>query len=496
MNNTKGNIALYALFILPFSLTLLSLVFDYNAWNAERNSTQLRADQLAFQLGKLLPNKTAIGLNIEKIRINDTYKDSLLEVSYPEESLSNIKVRVSTKYQPSFTSLFANLLASSAFTISRESVVQVVPTDYIIIATDGNSLRPRKTLSVDGSKYQIDEPWSDPSEWPESGYFNCVAAPVINSSDSKWQWWKLWDNKDYQRWATQSCFNPIYSSYKSSLIELTQHITLKNADRLGFIFTPGKREDNGFTKIRSLKSNLNINPLETAGFFSPKGPQAIWSNYQETEDFLGDESCVLMSEPISALNTFYELNNKSDFTEKIIAYAPCGTRHFPQGNLNNNYLVENLQLKEAIYYHAARQDTEIFKATPDVKKSLVAAFEEFLLNNNENNVLEEKTRRGNLSSKAKKKIILISDFLTPLDEDLVSLFSQIVENHIEVNFIIFQHKGLTSEEVANLRYISTAYKSLFTTKQNLSLFEVNNFENLNQMLQLALINKQELSLKQ
>lgn len=478
MFSQKGNISLYAIFFLPIVLLSTFLTIDISGWNSLRNSLQLEADNLALQAGYGLPDKNKAKDLINLAIAKNKGLKLKADIFFPTNDNSTLGIRLSTKYLSTFSS-FVNSLSDTAFSISKESIVQVVPTDYVLILVDGNSLRPRLT-DLGNSNFLMDSPWGEEEQWPASNYFNCAIKPNINNNTG-WKWWESWNDQNFRRWATQSCFNPVLTPLKLATISLVDSLSQIRTNRLSLLFSPGEVSNLGFSVGRHLRSSLEGNNSK-GGFFSEKltSAEAYWKNYLELERFLGDEMCMIFSNPESALDSNYQLYSNSAETEtnpscpSALKFPPCGSYHQPTEHFNECYLEQSLLLREAIYWHAAKSKTETFPAEVNLTASLEQALIELTATNNPNDLEDDKRVRGNIAYSNLRKILIFTDAL-PNVEDLTNNFQNIIRqlenNNINLIIIVFSHQGLNANEsnilqtnFAKLKNLKTKSQLFYTSK--------------------------------
>lgn len=451
MKNQQGNISLYTLFLLPLVVLSTFLTIDISGWNSLRNSLQAEADTLALQAAQALPNKEIINNFIQtSIAQNKKYNLSAT-INYPDDYNSSLELTLTAQYLSSFNS-FIKKDNFSAFSISKKSIVQIVPSDYVIILPDSNSLRPKLN-----SSYTIEQPWGDEEQWPASNYFNCALKPNITNSPS-WKWWLNWDDNNFRRWATQSCFNPTISPLKQAAISLVDSISQNRTNRISLLFTPGEVSSLGFSVARHLRGSSTNNSI-IGGFFSKntESAQGYWGNYLEFERFLGDEVCMLFANPESALDSNYQLvsnNSPNNNCPNALDFPPCGTYHQATNHFSDCYLNQSLLLREIIYWHAAKLASADFNA----KSNLIAALEQGLIelvaNNEENNKIEEKAIRGNIAFSSLRKIIAFADELPDIDDEnnnFTNILKQLENTNTKLTLVAFSHQGLTNEETNLLK---------------------------------------------
>lgn len=492
MLGEKGNISLYTIFLLPLVLLSTFLSIDISGWNSLRNSLQLEADNLALQAAYALPDKNKVKNLINQAILQNKNLQLNADIYFPTNDNSVLGLTLSAKYLSSFSS-FVNNNLNDSFSVSKQSIVQIVPTDYVIILPDGNSLRP-KLSDLSNSQFLMEQAWGKEDEWPASNYFNCALKPNINSNLG-WQWWRMWDDKNFRRWATQSCFNPVLSPLKFAATKLVDSLSQIRTNRISLIFSPGEISNLGFSVERHLRSGLPENKI-IGGFFTEKldSSQAYWKNYLELERFLGDEMCMIFSNPDSALDSNYELYNKDSATEinnncpTALKFPPCSTYHQPTEHFNECYLEQSLLLKEAIYWHAAKLKTNSFSAEANIPAALEQALIELSTTNEGSSLEDDKNIRGNIAYSSPRKVLIFTDNLPDIEDssnNFQNIIKQMENSNINLIFIAFSHQGLKLDEK---NILQTNFAKLRNLKGKSKLFSTQDPEELQTKLIPQIIN--------
>ncbi len=492
MLSEKGNISLYTIFLLPLVLLSSFLTIDISGWNSLRNSLQLEADSIALQAAYALPDKNKVQEFINQAILENKNLKLKAEIFFPSNDNSTLGLNLSAKYISTFFSFIHNN-SSDLFNVSKQSIVQILPTDYVLILPDGNSLRP-KLNDLGNSQFAIEKPWGTEDQWPASNYFNCALKPYLNNN-SGWKWWDLWDDKNFRRWATQSCFNPVLSPLKLAAVKLVDSLSQIRTNRISLIFSPGEVSNSGFSVVRHLRSGLSENKI-IGGFFTDKlaSAQAHWKNYLELEHFLGDEMCMIFSNPDSALDTNYELYNKNYITEindlcpLALKFPPCGNYHQPTEHFNECYLEQSLLLREAIYWHSAKLQTSKFTAQINIPASLEQALIELTAKNDGSNLEDDKNIRGNIAYSNPRKVLVFTDYLPDIEDsanNLQNIIKQLKNNNIDLIFVVFSHQGLNFEQNNILQTNFAKFKNLY---EKIQFFYVQNMAELQNKFVPAIIN--------
>ena len=295
--NEKGHISLYALVVLPIVCSFAVLAVDVSNYQALRDRAQEAADRIALQAAKALPDISAArGIITESVK-----KESLLELDSDNAPLitsSRITLALSGSVSSSFDVF---LPASKIFSVQESAEVVVAPSDVVVILADAQSLRP-----------PAGESWGDGSTWPPSKYFNFVRKPNPVSvpadeyigEEVYWKNWRdSWESSEYRRWATQSCYNPVYSSLKFAAISVLDVLNAVSNYRTSLIFSPSEDRNRQYAVSRELSFNAS------AEIDAP----ARWFNYFEKIDFVSDEACALFADPQTSDQLRYQLPQQASF---------------------------------------------------------------------------------------------------------------------------------------------------------------------------------------
>lgn len=409
LRGQKGGILLYALVVLPVMLSISVLAVDFSRFQSLRSELQKEADRIALQAAKTLP-ETEAARNV----VIDAVRASGLELESSEDGFPAIEVtasEVSFSLKAEREALLDIFLQAAGakkkiFEINARTSAAIVPEDYVIIVSDALSLRPEPRTY-----------WGDEDTWPKAPILSLLRPPSFSDSfsgsnslqvgqggdSSVWSlWWNDWSN-GYQRWVTQSCYNPIYSSVKMAAIAFAKNVG-RDPNRLGLIFTPGESPSRQFTVARE---------LAPGGVESQR--DALWNAYVETDNFISDEACVLFAppnnwgEPYQAAAPSDSLGCNSDGESclceaDLVVPSQSGAEYFPIGLFRECQNVRQVSVEEAIYYHASRnlhhgsQGENITSAIREAYRSLSLA--------------RTMPRPGGSTAQlAKQKIVVISDVL-------------------------------------------------------------------------------------
>ena len=425
--NQRGNAALYAILILPVSVTFTVLAVDVSSYQSLRNYAQREADRITLQAAQLLPDVRAASEFVTQsvaalpdLRIAATEDAPLLSVSTSGISLT-LEGEVDAAFD-FFLSAYAD--SSQSFTVRERSEAQVVPSDYVLIVSDDRLLRPDSHSA-----------WGDEGAWPASSLFDLVQGPRIEGieqfpdPETYWvDWWQDWQDGLFQRWHTQTCFNPRYSSVKLSAISLADTVLSVRNNRLALIFTPGNNPELGYSVARPL--SFPSSPVVE------QGAQARWLGYWEEESYISDEACVLLADAEFNSTDRYEVPEppaymgSSSTCDSRIADFAWDDVYFPNGRLSDCYLQKDFSVRDSIYFHAARAS----RASLDGAGFLAAINEAFLqlVLATEEQVAADGEIRGNAAAQTRKIIVAFTQVLPTqnlagLEETLTALADSGIE---------------------------------------------------------------------
>ncbi len=436
----SGNISLYAAVILPIVVSLSVVAVDVSNFQSLRDAAQQEADRIALQAAAALPDTHRAELLLHRaVSSLAGFRLALSDEQAAALRVSSSSVELVLEGSvPAVFDIFLRLQGSSGhvFTLREKANVQIVPGDYVIIVADASTLRPRP-----GSA------WGSEQSWPASRYFNFSRPPEVSlveaaetavKSDVFWsRWWEAWTTNVYRRWATQACYNPVFSGLKLAAISVIDVLGAIETNRLSLIFTPGDEGQDGFSVLRPL------------GFMKQdvSGPEAVWPGYFESEDFVSDESCVYFADAEASGDTAYGIPQAPVFSAKFAArQAECSDRidplkgagpyYYPYNALAECFTGSAIKLREALYFHAARKMGHSPGAL-NIVYALDQAYLQLVLANDEAQH-EEKKRRGNLSGESTRKIFVFSDQLPdPQQAEFRAAISRLEQAEIDLVLVAF-----------------------------------------------------------
>jgi len=457
----RGHIALYALVILPLVCSFAVLAIDVSKYQALRDKAQVAADRITLQAAKALPNVDAARAIIEA----NIAREPLLELAPdvpPLISSSRVALTINAELSSSFDVF---LPAAKVFSVQESAEVSIAPNDLVLIVADANSLRPAPRVN-----------WGDASTWPASKYFNFARRPEsivgvsTEPSDVYWiNWWKDWESELYRRWATQTCFNPVFSALKLAAISVLDVASTFSNFRTAVIFTPSEDTTRGYRISRELRFSADDN----------NAADASWFDYFETSDYVSDEACMLFGDLQASDQERYQLPQKALYLKQIESVeggqsaataggSACPERflsigwgdiYYPRDRLTNCYRGSAVQPREAIYFHAAR-GVGHQPLGQNVLSAIDAGFVQLLKGNAEVND-EEKERRGNLSRSVRRQIVVLADML-PLSSSVrfAKVLERLEANSVMLVFAVYIHEFLPAQLRDELNQRAAAIEAL------------------------------------
>lgn len=442
----RGNISLYVAVIIPVVVSLAVLAFDVSRYQLLRETAQREADRIALAAAQALPNIE----QAERVVLESAAALRGLNIARAADQTPLLNVsgsRVSLTLEGNVSAVFDLFLrigrhTGQVFAVRESSEAQIVPGDYVLIVSDAVSLRPRPG-----------EAWGSGALWPPSNYFSLVEPPEIKPSGESVQldqsvywdrWWEHWKEPRYRRWATQACYNPLYSPIKFAAISLVDVLGAVQNNRLSLLFTPGEDPNQGFAVSR---------PLDFVRSGGDEA-QARWLDYFETPTFVSDESCVYFADPATSQEDTYSLPRMpASFAEASAAGPACRERfnplrngqgyYYPVNTLSSCFTEQSLRLREAIYFHAARSTAHWLDGS-NIIEAVNQAYLQLLVSSPEG-IESARINRGNLAVQARRKIVVLSDILPrPSSPAFQEMLSRIREANIELVLVLFLPEEIES----------------------------------------------------
>ena len=443
----KGNVLFYVLCLLPLLLSLSAVVVDVSAWYELGDELQQSADLLALRAAQFLPDHDAAAQfardSVLPGRTGQTGEfpsGTQASVFFPAGSTQSVGIELQVQYRAGLSALFPHL-EKQKFLIRKQAVAELSPLDVVFILPDGESLRPgilsRPSQDV---PMTLSRPWGEPASWPASGYFRCAEGRETTSpaQSSSWDWWHSWGDENFQRWVTQTCFNPSLSPLKLGMIAILDELQAGKENRISVIYSPGDEPNQGFSVLKSLEEP------------SAEGSQVRWSGHTEEDSLLGDELCMLLSEAATAGTDHFLLPksisaNQHEHLSRSCPERepsfPCGGRHRLNTHLSDCFLRESLALRQAVYWRMARGGGLL----PNIPAALHEALRQLSANSFGAEQERVESSRKNLRLHPARGVILVSDYLpepefgTPsLREELLALNSL----RVSLTIIGYAHEHL------------------------------------------------------
>ncbi len=440
-HDVRANAATYFLLILPLALALTSIIVDISGWNSLRDRVQQEADRLALSAAAVLPDEALASAIVQNASARPTIPGLQASTAFLNETStvrgSVVEVTLSASYMPAFSGLLGHENGGQRFRVTRSATAAIIPTDTVIVFPDGQSLRPG--IEPDGT---LSIPWGTPGEWPQSEAFVCYGqASPLEDKALIIDWKTSWSSEHLRRWATQACFNPVFSAVKASAIRLSEASKLSGLSRVSVISTPGEKTQNGYAVLRPLTSGPQ------AGFFAAEtGAESAFPMYHERQSGLNDTSCILYSQPpISAIPAY---GVPGGVTGEPVNFPPNGSAFPFNAVLRQDFRLQSMTLKQAVYWLPAKLPSDGFAAEPNLTASLDQALQQFL-QRDEASLAEESKVRRNLAELTRRQVIAISDALPELST-LAPVLDRFADAKIDVRLAVFSHPQLSSLRTAEL----------------------------------------------
>ena len=443
--SNSGHIALYAV-LLPFVLALSTLVIDVANWNATRDLLQKEAATIAQQCAALLPHRqrateyaqTRFGQLPALIpHVHDLHG----AISFPSSETNTasaglVKITLRAQYSATFSAILTRLgLAPvGTFSLERSTTAQVVPADYVLIISDSSSLRPSVI------------PWGEEILWPAAELFQCSLAPDFHSSfiAPNETWAAQW-SPPFSRLLTQSCFNPILSSLKRTIISLVDRLGALPRNRLAVIFSPGNDTSASTQTIRRIH-HIASDPTIPAGF-TTTAPTAT-TNWTDVDYRSSALACLQFATPLCTGSNPYELWTNSfavDSPANILnpTQQIVGAPFSLSADLIDPEASNQILLREAIYWNPAKPAT---RGTLDIVTSINQALFD-LLAADDHSLLE----RGNLGAFTQRHIIIFSESLAGLTDYLTSeTVNNLEQARVHLHILPYRHSQLSPAQTTAL----------------------------------------------
>lgn len=431
----RGNIVLYALVLLPVVLSLSVLAVDVSSFQALKEKAQQEADRIALQAVHALPDKAEAERIIRSASADLT--DLHLASGEDERQLYSIgTATVSLTLEGRVNAFFDFFIRRAGhgpqtFVLREASEAQMVPADTVIILADAASLRPLPY-----------ESWGEGGSWPASKLFNFISEPEIRAvapGQETPAWVLQWAAGKYQRWVTQSCFNPVYSPLKLAAIGLIDLLGAVDTNRISLVFSPSERTSAGFSVARTLS-------------FPGEEPDAEgeWSSYFEPETFISDEACLYFSDPEASDDYTYRLPlppagfglaHEANACGERYSATPWGASWYPYGRLSPCFTSSALTLRELVYSHAARSIGHGADGVDLIQAANQGIVQ--LVSDTTARAEDARRRRGNLAAAPLRSIIVLADTVPDVGSAaFAELKRRLEQTKTKASFIVFMPQNI------------------------------------------------------
>ena len=472
----RGHALFYAIVLLPFLLGLAIVAVDASRYHALADRLQRDLDRAVLQAAQALPNRElALGL----LRQFPENKPYAVDLAVLDGELDRGITGAVAKTEYAVTlGPFVSLVSGKnlALSLERRASAEVVPADVALVVANGASLHPALNDSRD---HPFAPPWSEAMaqgmELP--GYFSaCALPPVSLADDGRWNWPAVWASGEYQRWALESCFNPVFTALKLAAVQIVDTLQANRANRIAVIFSPGNPQSPGAAILRHLRGEAVVDGKtyfagHVGGFlFTGASPEAHFPLWQDVSTASGAGSCVLLSSPEFGASPYElrfatsDLRSRPSDPECPIPVrterSPCGRPfdYFDPAGLSNCYFSRSVSLRDAIYWQAAATPTENYSGEPDLRVAFAQALGEFADVGSREVLREERLVRGNLAYFPQRRVIVLTDSLPVVNEELMDLLASFrgsVERQdprggIKVTIVAIAHEKLAKARRAEL----------------------------------------------
>ncbi len=267
--NQSGNIVLYLILLTPISLTLGLVTVDILRWHALGSNLQLKADRISLAAAQLLPDTEAARRYIEK-ELNETNFIQYQNKYEINLNPSQVSLSLDVKLQSISPLPVEATKNSSLFTQKRYSRAEISPVELVVIAQDGESLRPQPfsfwARSLDGN-YRIN---------------SCLEG-----------------NSDFnickEEWKAQNCLNPSFGELKLGLAKLISEVNRIPANQASILFWPGDYPNQGFSKFN----------------FREKTNKSFSEFYVQPRNELRDHDCLDIANSHPNIRSYLDQANNS-----------------------------------------------------------------------------------------------------------------------------------------------------------------------------------------
>jgi len=452
ISSEAGYTAFYALVILPVAMAFTMIAVDLSAWNAERETAQQAADRIAMEAAKALPDvelaKQVVLRSVAQLPRLALAEDENGPNSIPVSS-NKITVTLTGSRDSVFDFFTTN---NSVLSISETATAQIVPTDFAVVISNNSKLRPPPYAA-----------WGDAVSWPSAGYFDRVKLPCSATTSAFPEICAQDKEVDFNRWATQNCYNPAFSALKLGAINLSDFIASNSNNRLAVFFTPGDSQSQPYSRIRSLRFPESSAAVAEASWCSNTCETGKNCCYADTAHFINDELCIYLADNNISPGTSYQLPNWSTAYGFKKASAHFPPSKFPPGlplvgpsalHLTNNLLSaeyrSQLTLAEAIYYRTTRASTS--DSANQLIRTLNQALSELLSTCSGSSCSDFDTNpvasRGNIHANTSRRIIALVNEIPEADNsELEQFLVKLHQHNAQLTVVAFAHQGINASEL-------------------------------------------------
>ena len=334
-------------------------------------------------------------------------------------------------------------------------------------------------------------PWS---EAEPAAYFRCVTPKdELTYVPGGFNWPQAWRDGDenFFRWATEACFNPVYTPFKLGAISLVDAFAEFSANRVGVVFTPGDAFGRGYSFLRRVHPRPD-EPEMPAGYPADRnGAEAYWDSvgYRNYEVPFDNNACVAFSQLGFGDGATFEVPERSlSARGRGVCGTPideiCGDTHEPERMLSSCYFENEISVREAIYWHAAKRRSSLSTGTPDIARSLWAAIDDLKSDRGNTAVGRSAEIRGGMALTAHRWIVLLTDYLSGVDADekqqLQNAFASL---GVRVAIISYGHERLSADQRAALDEQAAEFAALDAVAR---VYSVNSAEDLERVVPIVL----------
>jgi hypothetical protein len=456
--DSPGNAALFVLLLVPVLLLCGVFAVDLSRYRSFASSLERDANATALQAAFQLPDAERARTVLERFRPNtsraeresDSERINGRVVDYRiNEDLSSVSLTLQARFETGIGRYLAALNVPG-FSVTKTVSAGLQPVDAVLIVADGSTLRPG--LEPGGAKgtyrlHQVFRSKDDSNtrfiDWPEAEYLHHCKQPSPKYKSR-------FSGTKFEQWATQACFNPVYSPLKIAAISLVDALSAYGANRLSVFFTPGSGR--GVTIVRPLLGP-SAAVKSGSGYFERAiaSAEALWTSPRESNAIITDEDCVLFSDEAASgpgpLPNFFlgaappPFLRKPELRLRPILFPQCGENFENRRpvELDRRFLDSSLLLREALYWHAAQApDTRSSppgQQLPQILAAVKRAVPELRNATSGGSSLLDRGRRA-----ARREIIVLTDVLDPVpDEERQLLAAALAETEAKLTIVLWEH---------------------------------------------------------